>query len=220
MRAACGSVCSSRPASASRSIVARASQGTDGPGTVTQQAAEVMNLPGFAGLDDKAASGAHAGGNETMVYGGGGQQGRYGGVALGDVPVGQDQKVGTHFYLPNGKAAQGFQGAGQSRPAVSLGPADGQAADFRLSWSDERMAARSAGVRMGCGRCSRRQCRGVSVKRFRSRPMLLDKAVTNFSRMASRGGLVTWAKSWRSSRITGGAALRELPEGCRRPWTR
>jgi hypothetical protein len=61
-----------------------------------------------------------------VVHGGGGQQGGHGGMALRDIPVGENQQAGARFHLPGGIAAQGFQGAGQPLPAFSQGPADRQ----------------------------------------------------------------------------------------------
>ena len=41
-----------------------------------------------------------------------------------------------------------------------------------------------------------RQCAGVAARTFSSGPMEVPSEVTSSSRMASSGGLVTWANSW------------------------
>ena len=46
----------------------------DGAGTISDQAAVVMNLPGFTGFDDQAALVPQALANQVVVNPGGGQQ--------------------------------------------------------------------------------------------------------------------------------------------------
>ena len=49
---------------------------------------------------------------------------------------------------------------------------------------------------IGNGRASWRQLSGPGASRLASGPIVEETDVTTSSRMASSGGLVTWAKSW------------------------
>ena len=55
--------------------------------------------------------------------------------------------------------------------------------------------ASSSLVRTGLGMTIWLQLAGSGASRLRSGPMVLASDVTSSSRMASRGGLVTWANS-------------------------
>ena len=68
-------------------------------------------------------------------------------------------------------------------------------AERNPSRSNPLILASSRSATMGDRNLNWRQCSGVSSNRFCSRPMKALKEVTSSSRMASRGGLVTWAKS-------------------------
>ncbi len=48
----------------------------------------------------------------------------------------------------------------------------------------------------GNGSTTWRACAGDAARAFPSGPMVVPSEVTSSSRMASSGGLVTWAKSW------------------------
>ena len=58
-----------------------------------------------------------------------------------------------------------------------------------------RSLAVSSLLRMGDGMVICWQLSGSGLSRFRSGPTVLSIEVTSSSRMASRGGFVTWAKS-------------------------
>ena len=65
----------------------------DGFGAVAAQQAEIVDLPGLAGLDHQADLRPESFANEVMVHGGGGQQRRYGDPGAVDATVGEDQDV-------------------------------------------------------------------------------------------------------------------------------
>ena len=62
-----------------------------------------------------------------------------------------------------------------------------------LAWT---ILASSSLSMIGNGRTSWRQLAALGRSRLSSGPIVDDTDVTTSSRMASSGGLVTWAKSW------------------------
>ena len=64
---------------------------------------------------------------------------------------------------------------------------------WRLMW---RILARSSLEKTGNGRTTWRHDAGVGSSRLASGPIEPLSEVTSSSRIASSGGLVTWAKSW------------------------
>jgi hypothetical protein len=140
-------------------MVAKASQGTTAPAPYPA-GSRSGESPGPLRFRRSGRIGSACRPDEVVVHGGGGHQGRYGGMAIGDVPVGSGSAGGRPLPPDGRHSGTRPPGRGSTRPAVGQGPADGEVADFRSSCSDSRMAARSAGVEDGLSRYSWRQCKG------------------------------------------------------------
>ena len=84
--------------------------GVDGRDAVADERAEVVDFPRFARFEDEADVGADRLVDEVVVQCCRGQEGRNGGHAGVDAPVGQDEDIGTVLYGFQGVDAQGFDG--------------------------------------------------------------------------------------------------------------
>ena len=194
---------SMRPSAIRSSMVSKARYGLMARGAVAEQQAHVVHLAGLAGLDHEADPGAGLLADEVVVHGRGEQQRRDRRQLVGGAAVGQDDDVGAvGDGLAAASAAHRLERLAQALAALGhrVEAADDDGLEVRraavvvdvdelgqLVVVEDRarqvdLAARPRGrARAGCPRA--RWC--------------VPMAVTSSSRMASSGGLVTWANSWR-----------------------
>ena len=101
-----------------------------------------------------------------------------------------------------------------SAPGPSAGlKTDERVTDLAYASSMARIFASSALVRTGRWSLSWRHCWGVSSNRLPSQPKNDSTEVTSSSRIASRGGLLTWAKSCLKYQNRSGGLVGEYGEG-------
>ncbi len=156
----------------------------------------MVDLAGFAGFDHQAAAGAQAFPDQVVVEAGRGQQGRDRCQALIGPAVGEDQKGGAVGNGADRGAAQVAQRLFEAAAAVWDRKENRQHGRAQIGLVEP---AQLCQTRVGQNRAGQQELAAVPG-RFLKRSCLprrwwFSGEVTSSSRIASSGGLVTWANS-------------------------
>ncbi len=170
----------------------------------------MVHLAGVAGLDHQADLRPRLFPHQVMVHGRDQQQGRDRGPLLGGVAVREHDEVRSPGDGLGHPAPHHLDGASQGLAAGGGGRAgfpglthleqavdgEGRKAGRLSLLVDVEQLGQVVAVDDRLGQQDLRQLPGRACSRLPSGPMVAPREVTSSSRMASRGGLVTWAKSW------------------------
>ena len=157
----------------------------------------MMDFARVAAFDHEAGAGAQSAANHLVVQPGARQQRRNRRHLRGDAAVGKDDQAGAPARSPRTPRSISDCRA-EAMPAA-------RSATGKSIWSVSvvkprqflsRLSRASSSLsRIGISSAICRQFSGPGSSRFPSAPAPVNTEVTSSSRMASSGGLVTWAKS-------------------------